>query len=120
MLFRQIWTTRRLHRIPLPALPEFTSVKSFCRHFSEYFVEKIGTIRSRFPDKVQNIPSVQKTEIRSKMNVFERATEDEIKILILSFDRQNHMLLTCVFGTLFNRSFNAFMKCQSKNIYYYL
>ena len=73
-----------LHRIPPPALPEFTSVKSFCDHLSRYFVDKIETIRSKFPDKVQNIPQVQKPEIRSKMNVFERASEDEIKKLILS------------------------------------
>ena len=45
---------------------------------------KIETIRSKFPDKVQNIPQVQKPGIRSKMNVFERASEDEIKKLILS------------------------------------
>ena len=49
-----------------------------------YFVDKIETIRSKFPDKIQNIPQVQKPEIRSKMNVFERASEDEIKKLILS------------------------------------
>ena len=73
-----------LHRIPPPALPEFRSVKSLCEHFSKYFVDKNETIRSKFPDKVHNIPSVQKTEIRYKMNVFERATEDEIKKLILS------------------------------------
>ena len=42
-------------------------------------MDKIETIRSKFLDKVQNIPQVQKTEIRSKMNVFERASEDEIK-----------------------------------------
>ena len=42
----------------------------------------IHFIRSKFPDKVHNIPSVQKTEIRSKMNVFE--TENEIKKLIFS------------------------------------
>ena len=41
-------------------------------------------MRSKFPDKVHNIPSVQKPEITCKMNVFERATEDEIKKLILS------------------------------------
>ena len=34
-------------------------------------MDKIETIRSKFPDEVQNIPQVQKTEIRSKMNVFE-------------------------------------------------
>ena len=49
-----------------------------------YFVNKIKIIRSKFPDKVQNIPQVQKPEIRSKMNVFERALEDEIKKNILS------------------------------------
>ena len=49
-----------------------------------YFVDKIETIRSKFPDKPQTIPQVQKPEIRSKMNVFERASENEIKKLILS------------------------------------
>ena len=43
-------------------------------------MDKIETIRSKFPDNVQNIPQVQKTEIRSKMNVFERASEDEINL----------------------------------------
>ena len=47
-------------------------------------MDKIETIRSKLPDKVQNIPQLQKPEIRSKMNVFERALEDEIKKLILS------------------------------------
>ena len=47
-------------------------------------MDKIETIRSKFPDKVQNIPQVKKTEIRSKVNVFERASEDEITKLILS------------------------------------
>ena len=83
---RRLWNSINniLHRIPPPALPEFTSVKSLCDNFFRYFVDKIETIRSKFPDKVQNIPQVQKTEIRSKMNVFERASEDEIKKLILS------------------------------------
>ena len=44
----------------------------------------VETIRFKFPDKVQNIPQVQKTEIRSKMNTFERGSEDEIKKLISS------------------------------------
>ena len=83
---RRLWNSINniLHRIPPPALPEFTSVKSLCDHFSRYFVDKIETIHSKFPDKVQNIPQVQKTEIGSKMNVFERASEDEIKKLILN------------------------------------
>ena len=45
-------------------------------------MDKIEIIRSKFSDKVHNIPSLQKK--RSKMNYFERATEDEIKKLILS------------------------------------
>ena len=78
---RRLWNSINniLHKIPLPALPEFTSVKSLCDHFSRYFVDKIETIRSKFPYKVQNIPQVQKTEIRSEMNVIQRASEDENK-----------------------------------------
>ena len=49
-----------LHRIPPAAPPEFTSVKSLCDHFSRYFVDKIETTRSKFPDKIQNIPQGQK------------------------------------------------------------
>ena len=83
---RRLWNliNNILHRISPPALPEFTSVKSLCDHFSRYFVDKIKTIRSKFPNKVQNILQVQKPEIRSKMNVFERASEDESKKLILN------------------------------------
>ena len=68
---RRLWNSINtiLHRIPPPALPDFTSVKSLCDNFSKYFVDKIETIRSKFPDKVHNIPSVQAPEIRSKMNV---------------------------------------------------
>ena len=47
-------------------------------------MDKIEAIRSKFPDKVQNIPQVQKPEIRFQMNFFERASEDKIKKLILS------------------------------------
>ena len=35
-----------LRRIPPPALPEFTAVKSLCDNFSKYFVDKIETARS--------------------------------------------------------------------------
>ena len=46
---RRLWNSINniLHRIPLPALPEFTSVKSLCDHFSGYFVDKIETIRPK-------------------------------------------------------------------------
>ena len=49
-------------------------------------MDKIAAIRSKFLDKVDNIPSVQQPEIRSKMNSFERATEDEIK------NRDRHLI----------------------------
>ena len=49
-----------LHTIPTPALPEFTSIKSLYDRFSKYFVLKFETVRSKFTDKVLNIPSVQK------------------------------------------------------------
>ena len=70
-----------LRRIPPPALPEFTAVKSLCDNFLKYFVDKIETTRSKCSDEVQYIPSVQKNEIKSKMKVFKRATEDEIEKL---------------------------------------
>ena len=68
---RRLWNSINniLQIIPPHALPEFTSAKSLCDHFFRYFVDKIETIRSKFPDKVQNIPQVQKTEIRCKVNL---------------------------------------------------
>ena len=61
---RRLWNSINniLHIIPQPALPKFTLVKSLCDHFSKYFVHKIETIRSKFRDKVQNIPPVQKKQ----------------------------------------------------------
>ena len=49
-----------LRRIPPPALPEFTVVKSLCDNFSKFFVDKIETARSQCSDKVPYIPSVRK------------------------------------------------------------
>ena len=61
---RRLWNSINniLHRIPPPALSEFKSVKSLCDHFSWYFVDKIETIRFKFPDKAQNIPQLQKKQ----------------------------------------------------------
>ena len=59
-----------LHGIPTTALPEFSSVKSLYDHFWKYFVYKIETICSKFPDKVLNMPSVQKPQIKSKIKSF--------------------------------------------------
>ena len=59
-----------------PVVPKFTSVKALCDHFPKYFFAKIETISSKiYPDKVQNIPSVDKPEIIYKMNVFERVRQ---------------------------------------------
>ena len=60
--------------------------------FSKNSVDKIAIIRSKFPDKIHNIPSVQEPEIRSKMNPFERAIEDEIKKVILSSSSKSCVL----------------------------
>ena len=59
---RRLWNSINniLHRIPPPARLELTSVKSLCDHLSRYFVDTIETIRSKFPDKIKNIPQVQK------------------------------------------------------------
>ena len=47
----------------------------------KYFVDKIETIRSKFPNKVQNIPPVQKAEIRFKMNFLNVCQKMNLKIL---------------------------------------
>ena len=71
----------KLHsvRTQSPALPEFTSAKSLCDNFPKYFLEKIETIRFKFPGIVLLFHQCKKTEIKRKMKVFERAKEDEIK-----------------------------------------
>ena len=90
---RRLWNSINniLHRISPPALPEFTSVKSLCHHFSRYFVDKIETIRFKFPDKVQNIPQVQQTEIRSKMTFLDVPQKMKLKSLFWAH-RQNHVI----------------------------
>ena len=90
---RRLWNSINniLHIIPPPALPEFTLVKSLCGHFSQYFLDKIKTIRSKFPDKVQNIPPVQKpVQIRSKLNFFKVRQKMKLKSLFWAH-RQNHV-----------------------------
>ena len=89
---RRLWNSINniLHRIP-PV--KFTSVKSLCDHFSKYCVDKIETIRSKFPDKVQNIPPVQKTEIRSKWTFLK--VRQKMKLWSLFWAHcQNHVIWT--------------------------
>ena len=47
-------------------------------------MDTIKTTHSKFTDKVQSVPLVQKQGIRSKMNVFDYTTKDESKKLFLS------------------------------------
>ena len=55
-------------------------------------MDKIETIGSKFQDKKTDIPSVQKPEIKSKMNAFERTTKAKIKKLILgSLSKSCHL-----------------------------
>ena len=69
---RRLWNSINtiLHRIPPPALPEFTSVISLCDQFSKYVVS-VPNFRIKYTIVYQ---CKNQTEIRSKMNVFERAT----------------------------------------------
>ena len=80
---RRLWNpiNNILHIIPPPALPEFTVISEIT-----FWPFQNCTIRSKFQIKYRIHNQCKKTRniIRSKMNVFERATEDENKKLILS------------------------------------
>ena len=68
-----------LHRFHDPSLPENLSLKTMCENFSNFFVDKITIIRSKFPD--DNVhPSF---DINCLMNTLTLATEAEIKKLII-------------------------------------
>ena len=72
-----------LHRFPAPSLPENLSLKTICEKFSNFFVDKITIIRSKFPDdnELRNVhPSY---DIYVLMNTLTLATEAEIKKLIM-------------------------------------
>ena len=64
-----------LHRFPAPSMPENLSLKTICEKFSNFFVDKITIIRSKFPDD---------NELRKfLMNTLTLAAEAEIKKLIM-------------------------------------
>ena len=68
-----------LHRFPAPSLPENLSLKTICEKFSNFFVDKITIIRSKFPDnnELRNVhPSLY---IHFLVNTLTLATETEIK-----------------------------------------
>ena len=70
-----------LHRCPAPSLPENLSLKTICEKFSNFFVDKITIIRSKFPDdyELRNVhPSLN---IIFLMNTLTLATGTEIKKL---------------------------------------
>ena len=72
-----------LHRFPAPSLPENLSLKTICEKLSNFFVDKISIIRSKFPDdnELRNVhPSY---DIIFLMNTLTLATEAEIKKLIM-------------------------------------
>ena len=72
-----------LHRFPPPSLPENLSLKTICEKFSNFFVDKITIIRSKFPDdnELRNVyPSY---DIIFLMNTLTLATEAEIKKLTM-------------------------------------
>ena len=72
-----------LHRFPVPSLSENLSLKTICKKFSNFFVDKITIIRSKFPDnnELRNVhPSL---DIHFLVNTLTLATETEIKKLIM-------------------------------------
>ena len=72
-----------LHRFPAPSLPENLSLKTICVKFSNFFVDKITIIRSKFPDdnELRNVhPSY---DIIFLMNTLTLETVAEIKRLIM-------------------------------------
>ena len=69
--------------MPASALPESNNVKSLCDHFTKYFCDKIRTIRANFSNQVNDVPSVQKPEIRTKLFNLEPASEDEVRKIIM-------------------------------------
>ena len=82
---RRLWDTINniLHRTPASALPESNNVKSLCDHFAKYFCDKIRTIRANFSNQVNDVPSVQKPKIRTKLFNLEPASEDEVRKIIM-------------------------------------
>ena len=89
-----------LHRFPAPSLPENLSLKTICEKFSNFFVDKITIIRSKFPadNELRNVhPSY---DIHFLMNTLTLATEAEIKKLIMKYKKIPkviliHFLLAC-------------------------
>ena len=82
---RCLWDTINniLHRIPAAALPGSNNVKSLCQHFAKYLCDKIRTIRANFSNQVNDVPSVQKPNIRKKLFNLEPASEDEVRKIIM-------------------------------------
>ena len=82
---RRLWDTINniSHRTPASALPESNNVKSLCDHFAKYLCDKIRTIRANFSNQVNDVPSVQKPKIRTKLFNLEPASEDEVRKIIM-------------------------------------
>ena len=82
---KKLWKSinNSLHRFSAPSLPANLSLKTICEKFSNFFVDKITIIRSKFPDdnELRNVhPSY---DINFLMNTSTLATEAEIKKLIM-------------------------------------
>ena len=72
-----------LYRFPAPSLPENLSLKTICEKFSNFFVDKITIILSKFPvdNELRNVhPSY---DINFLMNTLTLATDAEIKKLTM-------------------------------------
>ena len=84
---KKLWNSINniLHRFPAPSLPENISPKTICEKFSNFFVDKITIIRSKFPDDIefQNVHSSLDIIFLLNTLTLTLAAETEIKKLIM-------------------------------------
>ena len=73
-----------LRRVPNTSMPTTSDITTLCHSFSTFFVNKIVKIRMKFCDPKHSVPHIPPPEINFPMTLFESATADEVKKLILS------------------------------------
>ena len=88
---RRLWNSINniLHIIQLPSLPEFTSVKLLCDHFSKYFVDKIETFQIKY-----RIFHQCKNQKLDPKRTFLKMRQKIKSINLFCAHRQNHVIWT--------------------------
>ena len=82
---RHLWDiiNNILHRTPAAALPKSNNVKYLCEHFAKYFCDKMRAIRAHFSNQVNDVPAVQKREIKNKKINLGAASANEVRKIIM-------------------------------------